>query len=404
MDRDEILRQQAEDHLLQEAHRRRFLYNDVETLLLTGWLSQVVPLGPGSVTLRTYDTTSHTHLIMRCEGDPSNWKRHRVAHAVYMVNGFYVHQEDPNAAHHVYQEWLRNVRVEHIEVLHTYVLGLTNRLARACRLTNAYCHEPYSRALWKRKPRQQAASQNVVQELWWAWNESQDTFDSDIRQWQHTRSIVGSMSSKGAKSLKKSEDGWKKRREDLAARTIEDAVNWVISGEREEQKPLTVTVNGQTFEVPKVHASQTVDEMQEELMRAVRGEKDYHDLMVEQYKTYHRAKNEAARQERQRAVEEARRASEEREITGRTAIVGYTPEQLAEINPDIFDQPTARHQQHSPERERFDKYLDTDVEVGWIGASGKPERAQSDPPQSETGTKGQSLQDKISRRKPRLKP
>lgn len=401
MDREEILRQQAEEHLLQEAHRRRFLYNDVETLLLTGWLSQVVPLGPDAhVTLRTYDTASHTHLVMRCEGDPANWKRHRVAHAIYMVNGFYVHQEDPNAAHHVYREWLRNVRVEHIEVLHTYVLGLTNRLARACRLTNAYCHEPYSRSLWKRQPRQRAVSQNVVQELWWAWNESQDTFDADLRRWQHTRSIVGSMSNKAAKSLKKSEDDWKKRRDDLAARTIEEAVNWIISGEREEQEPLTVTVNGQTLTVPKVHASQTVDEMQEELMRAVRGEKDYHDHMVDQYKAYHRAKNEAARQERRKALEEARRASEERGITGRTTIVGYTPEQLAEINPDILDQPAARHQQHSPERERFDKYLATDVEVGWIGASGKPERAG----QASSEPKTESLQDKISRRKPRLKP
>ena len=405
MDREELLREAAEEHLLQESDRRRFLYADVEQLICDGVLVAHVDFHGQHIAFRTITNPQRPHLIARCEGDQSNWMRHRIAHALHMVDGYYIDPTDPNTPYYVFQEWLRDVRAETIEVLHTYVAGLSARLGRACRMVNAYCHEGYSRALWKRRPRSTAqTAQNIIQELWWAYNEAEDNFDSDLRRWQHTRSIAGSMSNKAAKSLKKSEDSWKTRRASLAERTITDAVNWVISGDREEQEPLTVTMNGQTLTVPKVHASQSVDEMQDELMRAVRGEKDYHDHMVDQYKEHHRAKNEAVRLERQEALDKARRASDERGISGHTTIVGYTPAQLAKINPEILEQPAARRQQGAPERERFDQYLDTDVGVGWIGMSGRPEKAGTGSTEAPKPDKPESLQDKISRRRPRLKP
>jgi hypothetical protein len=404
MDREELLREAAEEQLLQESDRRRFLYADVETLICDGVLTQRVDLFGCEIVLCTITIDQHAHLLTRCESDEANWKRHRIAHALHMVQGYHLDPTNPNTAYHVYREWLQGVRGEIVEVLDCYVTGLGNRLGRACRMTNAYCYEKYSRALWKRRPRSTArTATNPVQELWWAFNEAEDAFESDLRRWQHTRSIAGSMSGKAAKSLKKSEDQWKKRRADLSVKVITDAVNWVISGERDEQKPLTVTVNGQTLVVPKVHASQTVDEMQDELMRAVRGEKDYHDHMVDQYKAHHRAKNEAARRERQEALDKARKASDERGISGHTTIVGYTPEQLAEINPEILNQPVARRQQGAPERERFDQYLDTSVGVGWIGADGRPEKAGASLTKDPNPEKDESLQDKISRRRPRLK-
>lgn len=402
MDREELLREAAEDHLLQESQRRRFLYSDVEELIQTGRLTQVVPLDGGFVALSSLTDVSTRMFLQRSAGDESNWKRHHIAHSTTMVNGYAINQDDDNAPHHLFVEWLRHVRVEIIDVLHAFVLGLRRRLGRATRITHAYCQEPYSRALWRTSPL--TTGVNMPQRLWITSNQSADSYESDIRQWQHTRSIVGSMSGKGAKALKKSTDGWTKTREDSQRQSISDAVNWIINGERDEQKPLTVTVNGQTLIVPKVHASQSVDEMQDELMRAVRGEKDYHDHMVDQYKAHHRAKNEAARKERQEALDKARKASDEHGISGRTTIVGYTPEQLAEINPEILNQPAARRQQAAPERERFDQYLDTDVGVGWIGMSGRPEKAGTGSPQAQTPDKTESLQDKISRRRPRLKP
>ena len=400
MDREDLLREAAEETLLQEADNRRFLYQDVEELITTGFLHQMVPLGGSVVVFRTMSAHNRSDFLMRASADGTNWKRHHIAASVHMINGYRIDSGDMNAAYHIFKEWLENTRHEHVEVYHPYIIGLRNRLARAARIAHAFCNEPYSRTLWKNQGAPQRV-QNVVQRMWTAYNRAEDRFDADLRQWAHTRSIVGSMSNKGAKELKKSTDRWEEQRKTHKQRAIEEAVNWIISGEREEQKPITVTVNGQTFEVPKVHASQSVDEMQDELMRAVRGEKDYHDLMVEQYKEYHRARLEKARQEREAAWRKAQENAEARQISGRTTIVGYTPEQLAEINPDLLNQPAARVQHHDPDRDRFDKYVQTDVEVGWIGASGRPEAAE---PIGENASPKESLQDKISRRRPTLKP
>jgi hypothetical protein len=359
-------------------------------------------LDGGYIVLGSLSTTAFQKFILRAAGDEGNWMRHHVAHSITMVNGYAINQNEINAAHHLFMQWIRHIRIEYIQVLHTYVMGLRKREGRANRITHAYCQESYSRANWRTHPIDRGV--NTTQRLWVAYNRNADAYDEDMKEWQHTRSICGSMSSKAAKSLKKSTDTWARRREDQKRKSIEEAVNWIISGEREDQEPLTVTVNGQTLTVPKVHASQTVDEMQEELMRAVRGEKDYHDHLVNQYKDYHRAKIEAARGERQEAVDKARKAGEERGISGKTTIVGYTPAQLAEINPEVQRPSPVRHSQATPEQDRFNQYLDTSVGVGWIGADGRPEKAEPPTPEGAPEGAAESLQDKIRNRKPRLKP
>ena len=136
------------------------------------------------------------------------------------------------------------------------------------------------------------------------------------------------------------------------------------------------------------------------MMRAVRGEKDYHDLLVEQYKEGHRRRLEEARQKQQAALAAAW-GDDEGGLRGETRMVGYTPEQLAEINPDMLKKkPNTQRAAVSPEQERFTEYLDTEVKVGWIGMGGTPEAANP-APQRKGG--GESLQDKISRRIPTLK-
>ena len=149
MDREALLREAAEETLLQEAERRRFIYKDVEELLTEGFLSQTVRVEDSYVVFRTLDTSVQRDFLLRAFADEPNWKRHHVAASLYMVNGFRIDHSDPNAAYHVFKEWLEGVRYEHLEVYHPYVVGLKNRLTRACRITHAFCHEGYSRNLWK---------------------------------------------------------------------------------------------------------------------------------------------------------------------------------------------------------------------------------------------------------------
>ena len=273
----------------------------------------------------------------------------------------------------------------------------------AARICRAYCHESYSRGRWRLK-KTPPGERNFVQDLWVAHNEAQDAFDADLRRWAHTRAIAGSMSNKAAKALTKSQDEWVKRNEDLGQRTIEDAVNWIIKGDKSEQKPLTVTIDGKTYDVPTVHSAQSVEDLQAEMERAMRGEKDYHDVMVEQYKAFHRARLAEARKAREEAWAKATEGGGEVGVTGTSQLVGYTPEQLAELNPDLLKhKPTTRRDGIHPSREVFDRYITSDEQVGWIGTGGMPEAAKVAPDPKEPSDDGGSLQERIARRKPRLK-
>jgi hypothetical protein len=401
MDQEALLREAAEDTLRREADARRFLYSDVEEMIQRGFLTQHFMVEGVPVVLRTLNPREVSDLLLRSvQSNEINWMRHHIAASVYMINGYAIEpQYASNQAWYVYNEWVKDLHYEQVLVVYAYITGLRNRVGRATRIVDAFCHERYSRSLW-RMSGTPVGERNIIQRLWAAYNESEDRYDADIRQWQHTRSVVGSMSGKGAKSLLEAENKWEEKRQRRAQRTIEDAVNWLISGEKEDQKPLLVTVNGQTYEVPKVHAAQTIEEMESEMMRAVRGEKDYHDLLVEQYKEGHRRRLEEARQKQQAALAAAW-GDDEGGLRGETRMVGYTPEQLAEINPDMLKKkPNTQRAAVSPEQERFTEYLDTEVKVGWIGMGGTPEAANP-APQRKGG--GESLQDKISRRAPTLK-
>jgi hypothetical protein len=398
MDRETLLREAAEETLLREADSRRFVYTDVFSLVQEGFLTQAVEIDGSTVVFKTLSSAEVQSLILRAgsSGDLV-WKHWHIAHSIYMVNGYAVEpQYGSNQAYYLYMEWVRDLRAEIIDVLYAYLVSLRYRLERAIRIVGAFCQERYSRSLWKSigKPR---GDLNIIQRIWVSHNQTEDQQDADIAQWVHTRTIVGSMSSKGYKSLQQSENQWKERQSRHRQKVIEEAMNWVISGERSEQKPLKVEIDGKVYEIPKVHASQTADEMHEEMLRAARGEKDYHDLIVDQYKAFHRKRLADARKERAAALEKAQAAR----LEGETQLVGYTPEQLAEINPSMNQRPTTQRVSVSPEQERFTQYIEAEVEVGWIGMKGVPEKAEKVAPKPKPTE--EDLQSKIARRSPRLK-
>ena len=399
MDRQALLREAAEDTLRREAESRRFLYADVETMITRGWLDPSLRIDGNALVLRSMSPNEIDNLLLRTRGSTNGeWLRFHIASSVHMVNGYAVEpQYGGNQALYIYNEWLRDLQEEYVRVIYTYITGLRYRVERAVRITDAFCHEDYSRSLW-RMVGPMVGDRNIVQKLWVSYNEAGDRYEDDQRRWAQAQSIMGAMSGKAAKSLAESIKKWDQRKQDRARRVIEDAVNWIISGEKKDQKPLTVTIDGQTYMVPKVHAAQTVEEMEDEMMRAVRGERDYHDLIVDQYKEQQRRRLEDARQ-KQREAAEAAWGHTEAGLQGETRFVGYTPDQLAEINPDMLrKKPNTQRASTSPERERFTEYLDTEIKVGWLGANAAPEEAKPAP------AEGKSLQDKISRRQPRLKP
>jgi hypothetical protein len=161
-------------------------------------------------------------------------------------------------------------------------------------------------------------------------------------------------------------------------------------------------------------SAHTADELMTEMERAAKGEKDYHDKVVERYKDGVRARVESERNRRQEAFDTAMTiAREEQQAKGvadeapPAPLVGYTPEQLRELNLTSTFTPRRQSADSSHGARLYDRYMQTSApKVGWVGVKGIPEPAS--PPSSTGAGDGEPapspLQQAVAARKPTLKP
>lgn len=416
MDREAILRESAEANLLQESNRRRFVYADVESLIENGFLTHVLDLGGTPVTLRSFLPSDLLRIKARVgrNSEPFTTSKWSVASAMWVVDGFEL-SLDPkdNAAFHVYNDWVQSLSRPLLEVLTSNVVGLRNRVSRAIRLTEAFCYEPYSRGMWRMFGRSTQGLENssVVKRLWVAHNLSEDLTVEETRTWVHTRAIVSSMASKGAKQLATALQQAENREEQRRRTVIEEAINWVIQGEKKDQKPLIIRVNGKDVEVPKIHSPSSQQELEAEMKKVFSGEKDFHDMLVDQYHAGIRQRVETARTERMARIMEARRLQDEAIDNDMPAMVGYTREQLNQLNPKILEQKTTAQVPESAQSNfLFDRYFKGDLRPGVLTPNMQvvdPDRekdkfARSAPKVEGETSEGGNLQELISKRKPKL--
>ena len=86
---------------------------------------------------------------------------------------------------------------------------------------------------------------------------------------------------------------------------------------------------GTETQLPKMVSASTEDELMAEMRRALTGEKDWHDRMIDSYKQHILDKQRKETQERQQRIDEAmRKANLEGEPTEAFQLVGYTLEEL----------------------------------------------------------------------------
>lgn len=416
MDKEEILREAAEENLVRESSQRRFLYRDVEELIESGFLTHTLNIEGFSLTLRTLLPKDLVRLKARSRIVKEDYEiaRWSIASSVWMIDGFEVSLNDSdNGAYHVHREWAKDLNSSMVEVLASMVVGLRNRLMRAIRLTEAFCYEPYSRGSWRMlgKPSVGLENSSVVRRLWVAHNLSEDNSQEESRQWVHTRAIVSSMGgSKGAKQLATALQQGEDKEEQRRQKVIEEAVNWIIQGEREDQKPLVVTIDGKTVVVPKVHTQSTTSELEEEMRRVFSGEKDFHDMIVDQYHQRIRGSVEDRRESFKNKILEARqRADAAAEANPSASVVGYTREQLMELNPEILKNKTTSNISDGAQANYiYDRYFGPQLKPGVLTPSMRVEDADptrdkfAQVKRDEDQELEPSLQERISKRKTQI--
>jgi len=415
------LRKFYEDELNREANRRRFLYADVEALLSHGFLTHTVVVRGVPVTLRSITDEVGTHLRQRLPPSLSvvGWTRLTLASCTHAVNYLSVPLLDRNAEYVLYRDLYQELPLPFVDALYSALDGLGRRVTRALSIVEAYCYEPYSRSLWKSVLGNEGKPiQNPVYRVWRSFNLAEDTRQADFAQWEHTRMFVSSMSSKGAKHLLNEEKKLKQREQDRRNGVIEETVTRILSGSQSvEGSAVTVTLDGETFEVPRIMAARSADELMAEMERAAKGEKDYHDKVVERYKEGIRSRVETERVRRQEAYDTALSfAQEEAQASSSPAdqapspvpMVGYTPDQLRQLNLTSTFTPRRQTADASHGARLYDRYMQSVApKVGWVGVKGVPEPA-APPPAPPLGEGGEAplspLQQAVAARKPTVKP
>jgi hypothetical protein len=411
VDQEAILRDQAETQLRREADQRRFLYRDVEALIEDEFLSHTLLVEGVPVTLRTLLPEEARRLRARLAGTRAREAiRWNIAASVWMVNGYEIPRDDPNASWHLYQEWVSTLPESLAEVLHSSLEGLQNRLNRAVRLTEAFCYEQYSRGLWRMLGRPQAGvDSNMVMRIWVAYNLTADQEAEGERQWSHTRAIVGSMSNKGAKHITKELDKIDKREKERQQRVIEEAVNWVIRGE-EERPAIKVNVGGKEVEVRDIHSAHSVRDLEEEMRLVFSGEQDWHDYQMSLHQKRLQENARLKREEYQQKIDAARRRRDEAEEQGQPSLVGYTTEQLEKLRPGSTERKATTTLPASTRADYvYDRYWGPELRPGVLTPSLKVE----DPTRQDLerlGSRKESveeaptptLQERIANRKPRV--
>jgi len=411
VDREEILREAAEENLLRESHQRKFLYADVENLINTGFLHHPVFPGDNSIVFRTLlppdaDRFWARSMHSRKNGDSLSVLRWSLASSVWMVNGVEIPLGTPNGAFYVYDNWAKDLSENLVAALYTTIIGLRNRIERASRVVEAYCYEPYSRANWRMLGKHFTRLQdaNIILRMWVAYNISEDQQQEDDRGWAQTQAIVGSLSNKSGKFLRKSLDQFKEKEKNRQQRVIEDTVNWILYGD-EGKKPLIVRVNGQDMEVPKIHSAQTVQDLEEEMRKIFSGEKDYHDTLVEDYHEGIRQRTEQQRATRRKMILEARKRQEEAEVNETPQMVGYTREQLETLNPGVARQRTTSSVPESAQTSyMYDRYFKpAKLKPGVLTPSLQVEDAEPPPKEEGDAVELRGLQQRIAQRRPTFK-
>lgn len=405
------LRKFYEDELSREASRRRFLYADVEALLSHGFLTHTVVVRGVPLTLRSITDELGAHLRQRLPPSLSvdGWKRLALASCTHAVNYFSVPLLDRNAEYLLHRDLYQDLPVSFVNALYSVLDGLGRRVTRALSIVEAYCYEPYSRSLWKSVVGNEGKPiQNPVYRVWRSFNLAEDTRQADFAQWEHTRMYVSSMSSKGAKHLLNEEKKIKQREQDRRNGVIEETVTRILAGSHSvEGSVVTVTLDGETFEVPRIMAARSADELMAEMERTVKGDKDYHDKVVERYKEDIRSRFETERAHRQEAYDTALALTREEhspaQVPSPAPLVGYTPDQLRDLNIASTFTPRRQTADASHGARLYDRYMQSaSPKIGWVGVKGVPEPATPSPTPS-LGEGPSPLQQAVAARKPTVK-
>ena len=342
------------------------VYADVEALMYPGFITETVMADGITVSVRSTYTSDQHLLRVRIPACRTgrDWKILAVSNATWEVDGHIVSASD-TATRRRLSDLFAGVSAPVLDAMYAAVATLRTRVTDAANVFEAYCYETQSRANWRmfgrRCPSGQApswvagAGSNSLQRLWVSFN----LFEDDRLQWDNdwyaATTVAATMAHKWVQQIRTEEVN--------RAKAETERRNEVI---RKAKNPDAVSDEADTG--MKVVRHRTNEDLVEQMKRWQRGEFDDHDVIVQNYKDGIRRRHDETREAHERRMAALDQAREESPDVA--AVVGYTPDQLAEMGLDASPRPR-RIFDASHSGRLYDKYLSRDVPIGGLRPDGK---------------------------------
>lgn len=367
---------------------RKIFYKDIEDLLFYGFLSHPVYLGEDHV-IHLRSLSQHDFFLM----DKSftkrslerDWKQATLACAIWNVDGISLLEfPQQTLVRKKINDLLKRVPNRIIERLFSVLAGLLNRANTAVVDIDFFCKENVSRFLWlqQQETLKRSPNLNSVQKIWMYFNHYESLREKDDSLWEFSKFIASASNSDGVKKIQES-DRSRRESEESKKNTMLDFFYYKKIGlaKEEEFKPYS--------EKYGIKQANTIEELEDEYKRWVMGEKDQHDLIVDQYKESIRMRYEEEKKRREQELQELQKAYEESQMTlpQGTQLIGLKPEEIEGFFRDkknvkkVYD-----HDPFSMKERLTEKYINVEqVALGLETSSGElrervsltPEQRQS---------------------------
>lgn len=314
--------------------QRADLYDDLILLIDPGFLSRSITIDGHTYWFRTFGEGDRFLLRARtASGDRECWT---IATALWMIDGHNILGNEE--AIHVAFEHFRSLPLHVVNQIYSVVLGLFHRARNAEDGVLSFCYEASSRAMWRAslqganltRPVPGIADMGLsrARQTWVCYNHMEDLREQSEGAWDQFLVVAGVQNPKGVEKIRRAMDASESRL--METRQQEQDLYFMyrmgmISREAWLRQGTVKQVG---------IGSKSVDQLHEELNRWVAGEKDEHDIIIENYRLgvlQRKEELEVARKEA--AARLAQEAAEREEAALKsgfnpTPLVGYTPEQL----------------------------------------------------------------------------
>ena len=289
------------------------VYRDVEPLIFKGFLYQAATIGSVNLVFKTLnhheiETLNLTYKLSRAHKDVQRYYARFLAYGVWMVDGrnVLVNRED-----HLDEltDFFGGMAGKARDLVVRHMGELNRRASRAVVLSEAYATETVSRYRWGQYRALNLMDPTVTgvegtqnlglnwgQLIWSAWNYYEDRREKSEAEWENAKFIASAFAGKGINQVHSRDKSRRKNELQDRQERKDRILRFALLGEDPEK---TTTYDGQTMIVAK-----TVDQLADQLKRDLKGERDWHDMVVDEYERQARERWD----NRQREIQEFREA------------------------------------------------------------------------------------------------